>query len=44
MAPPVLGEHSLDVLRQLGFDAKTIDAFVQEGAIESSAETPLESL
>jgi crotonobetainyl-CoA:carnitine CoA-transferase CaiB-like acyl-CoA transferase len=44
MAPPVLGEHSLDVLRQLGFDAKTIDAFVKEGAIASSVETPLKSL
>lgn len=44
MAPPVLGEHSLDVLRQLGFDAKTIDAFVKEGAIASSAETPPRSL
>jgi crotonobetainyl-CoA:carnitine CoA-transferase CaiB-like acyl-CoA transferase len=39
LAPPVLGEHSLEVLEQLGFDAKTIEAFVSEGAIASSAES-----
>jgi hypothetical protein len=32
-----LGEHSLEVLEQLGFDAATIEAFVSQGAIASSA-------
>ncbi len=35
MPPPMLGEHSRDVLHQLGFDSNAIDAFVREGAIAS---------
>ena len=36
MAPPVLGEHSIDVLMQLGFDQKSIDTFLNDGAVTKS--------
>jgi crotonobetainyl-CoA:carnitine CoA-transferase CaiB-like acyl-CoA transferase len=36
MAPPVLGEHSIDVLMQLGFDQKSIDMFLNDGAVTNS--------
>jgi crotonobetainyl-CoA:carnitine CoA-transferase CaiB-like acyl-CoA transferase len=40
MAPPLLGEHSRDVLGQLGFDSDRIDAFLREGAIASPNPQP----
>lgn len=33
MPPPILGEHSVDVLIQLGFDQEIIDLFLKEGVI-----------
>ena len=37
LAPPTLGEHGEEVLRELGFDATTIAAMVREGAIPAAA-------
>jgi formyl-CoA transferase len=35
--PPVLGEHTREVLRDLGYDDGDIDAFVAAGAVEEPA-------
>jgi formyl-CoA transferase len=31
--PPTLGEHSAEILRELGFDSKAMAAFKSEGVI-----------
>jgi formyl-CoA transferase len=36
--PPLLGEHSREILRDLGYDDTTIDRFIADGAIEEPAE------
>ena len=40
MAPPVLGEHSREVLEQLGFDSASIDVFLREEAIAGPNPNP----
>ena len=35
--PPLLGEHSRDVLREIGYDDAAIDALVARGVVGSSA-------
>jgi formyl-CoA transferase len=37
--PPVLGEHSREVLRELGYDDEAIDSMVASGAVEEPAGT-----
>lgn len=36
-SPPMLGEHSVEVARELGYGAKEIDALLAEGAIQAPA-------
>ncbi len=38
-APPMLGEHSAEILRELGFDAASIDSMIRSGAIHPAAAT-----
>jgi crotonobetainyl-CoA:carnitine CoA-transferase CaiB-like acyl-CoA transferase len=35
LPPPALGEHTVDILRSLGFDAAQCDALVESGAVAS---------
>ncbi len=38
-APPMLGEHSAEILRELGFDAASVDSMIRSGAIHPAAQT-----
>ena len=38
-APPMLGEHSAEILRELGFDAANIDSMIRSGAIHPATAT-----
>jgi succinate---hydroxymethylglutarate CoA-transferase len=36
--PPTLGQHTVEILRELGHDARHIDALLQAGAIQVSSD------
>jgi crotonobetainyl-CoA:carnitine CoA-transferase CaiB-like acyl-CoA transferase len=36
--PPTLGQHTVEILRELGHDARHIDALLQAGAIQASSD------
>ena len=44
LAPPMLGEHSVEILRELGFDAPSIDAMIRSGAVHPTASTSAKAL
>ena len=37
-APPLQGEHTQEILAELGYDAEAIDGLVRDGAAATSAE------
>lgn len=36
LAPPMLGEHSTEILRELGFDASSVDSMIRSGAVHTA--------
>ena len=35
-APPVLGEHTVEVLREIGFESEQVDALLAEGVVKTA--------